>query len=270
MRYQFKAVQFSLAFHALIILIIIGMSSSSVVPANSVIVIDFSIEDSMNGESSGAGTVDIAKTKPENKPKIRERKPKVINRETETKKQQLEVKESKEVIVPTPTLDTQVQVSEGEVPVSAYPETADFQYKSVQSVQTNFSTSTGDGMRGQLGGSGLAGKGTKLTSSGSYGNSDSDMLRRSRYLKENFSYIRDVIQKKVTYPRLARQMGWEGRVKVSFIISSDGNVRDIKVIQSSGKEVLDTGATKAVNDASPLPKPPVEARIIIPIVYRLD
>ncbi|MEW6571581.1 MAG: energy transducer TonB [Nitrospirota bacterium] len=271
MSYQFKAFQFSLAFHALMILVIIGASSSSsVVPANRVIVIDFSIEDSTNGENPGGGTVDIAKTKPEHNSRILERKPKVVNKKTETEEQQLEVKESKEVIVPAPTLDTQVQISEGEVPVLAHPETGDSQHSSVQSTQTNFSTSAGDGMQGQLNGSSLAGKGMKLTSSSGYGNSDSDMLRRSRYLKESFSYIRDMIQKKVTYPRLARQMGWEGKVTVSFIVSIIGSAKDVKVVRGSGVNILDKSAMEAVKNASPFPEPPVEAQIIIPITYKLN
>ncbi len=270
MKYQFKAFRFSLAFHALIILIIIGMSSSPVVPTNRVIVIDFSIEDSINGENSGAGTVDIAKTKSEHNSKIREQKPKVISRETETKEKQLEIKESREVLVPTPILDTQVQVSEGEVPVLAYTEFTDSQYKSVQAIQANLSTYTGDKMQDQLGKSGSVGKGTKLTSSSSYRDSDSDMLRKNRYLKESFSYIRDMIQKKVTYPELARQMGWEGKVTVSFIISIVGYAKDIKVMRSSGVDVLDKSAIEAVKNASPFPEPPVEAQIIIPITYNIN
>jgi protein TonB len=250
MRYQFKAFQFSLAFHALMILIMIGLSSSSVVPINRVLVIDFSVEDSVNGENSGAGTADIAKTKPEHNSKIRELKPAVI--------------------IPNPTLDTQVQISEGEVPVLAYPENTDSQYKSVKAIKANFSTLAGDTLQGQWGWSGSAGEGTKLAFSGSYGSSDSDMLRKSRYLKESFSYIKDMIQKKITYPRLARQMGWGGKVTISFFISVIGSAKDIKVMRSSGVDVLDKSAIEAVRDASPFPEPPVEAQIIIPITYKLN
>jgi hypothetical protein len=49
-----------------------------------------------------------------------------------------------------------------------------------------------------------------------------------------------------------------------------GSAKDIKVMRSSGVDVLDKSAIEAVENASPFPKPPIEAQIIIPIVYRLD
>jgi protein TonB len=93
--------------------------------------------------------------------------------------------------------------------------------------------------------------------------------KRFTYLKANFSYIRDLINRKLTYPLTARQRGWEGKVKVSFTISRDGFVKDITIIESSGIEVLDRNAVKAVKNASPYPRPPVAAQIIIPIKYEL-
>lgn len=91
-----------------------------------------------------------------------------------------------------------------------------------------------------------------------------------KYLKENFSYIRDAIQKKISYPGIARQMGWEGKVVVSFIVCSDGHARDIKVKEGSGIELLDKNAIETVKKASPFPRPPVEAQLLIPIKYSLD
>jgi len=44
----------------------------------------------------------------------------------------------------------------------------------------------------------------------------------------------------------------------------------VNIIQTSGIEVLDMSAIKAVKDASPFPKPPCEAQIIIPLVYKLN
>jgi protein TonB len=93
--------------------------------------------------------------------------------------------------------------------------------------------------------------------------------KKATYLKANFSYIRDMVNRKLTYPVIARQMGWEGKVKVSFTISRDGFARDVTITQSSGKEVLDNSAVEAVRNASPFPRPPVSAQIIIPIRYRL-
>jgi len=89
------------------------------------------------------------------------------------------------------------------------------------------------------------------------------------YLKKNFFYIRDLIQKNITYPRVARQMGWQGKVTVSFLILNDGRISNIKIKQSSGKDVLDNNAVETVKRASPFPPPPVKAEITVPVVYAL-
>ncbi|MCD6265055.1 MAG: energy transducer TonB, partial [Deltaproteobacteria bacterium] len=45
-------------------------------------------------------------------------------------------------------------------------------------------------------------------------------------------------------------------VTIRFVITSEGNVRQTKVVKTSRHRVLDTAALKAVKDASPFPKPP--------------
>lgn len=110
----------------------------------------------------------------------------------------------------------------------------------------------------------------ETTSSMGGGGDEETVFSRENYLRANFSYIRDAIHKKATYPLIARQMGWEGKVEVSFIICADGSVKEIKVVRSSGIEVLDKGAEESIKKASPFPKPPVEANVIIPIHYRLN
>jgi TonB family protein len=94
-------------------------------------------------------------------------------------------------------------------------------------------------------------------------------VSQSGYMKNHFTYIRDMIQRKLIYPKIAREMGWEGQVAVSFFIASDGLAKEIKIAASSGRMSLDKNALLAVQNASPFPKPPVEAYIRIPIVYRL-
>lgn len=93
---------------------------------------------------------------------------------------------------------------------------------------------------------------------------------KQRYLKEHFKYIRDLIQKKLTYPRIARKMGWTGKVIVSFVISTDGNVKDIEITESSGFEMLDKNTIEIVKKTSPFPRPPVEAQLLIPVTYKLN
>lgn len=92
----------------------------------------------------------------------------------------------------------------------------------------------------------------------------------SHYVKAHFAYIKDLIHKHIIYPAQAKQMGWEGKVITSFIVSGEGYAKDVKISKSSGYPVLDENAIKAIINASPFPKPPVEAQIIIPILYRLN
>lgn len=93
---------------------------------------------------------------------------------------------------------------------------------------------------------------------------------KQRYLKEHFNYIRDLIQNKLTYPRIARKMGWTGKVVISFVISTDGNVKDINITEGSGFEMLDKNTIETVKKTSPFPRPPVEAQLLIPVTYKLN
>jgi protein TonB len=93
---------------------------------------------------------------------------------------------------------------------------------------------------------------------------------KSRYLAEHFAFIRDKILQNVVYPPLARRLGWQGKVVLSFVINPNGTIKETQVAQGSGHEVLDQNALEALKGSVPFPQPPVEARITIPIVYRLN
>jgi len=90
-----------------------------------------------------------------------------------------------------------------------------------------------------------------------------------RYLKEHFTYIRDLITKQLTYPPMARRMRWSGKVIVGFVITEDGTVHNLRVVDSSGFPILDKSATETVRNVAPFPKPPVRAEIIVPINFRM-
>lgn len=90
------------------------------------------------------------------------------------------------------------------------------------------------------------------------------------YIRRHFSYIRDSIQKNLNYPKIAREMGWEGKVTVSFVVCENGYVDSIKIIESSGFGILDKNAIETIKKIARFPRPPVEAQVIIPIVYRLN
>ncbi|MCP4671821.1 MAG: energy transducer TonB [Desulfobacula sp.] len=92
----------------------------------------------------------------------------------------------------------------------------------------------------------------------------------SQYTKAQFSHIQKSIQQLIKFPRIARKMGWEGKVVVEFIICKDGTVKDILTVQSSGFKALDKNAVESIKKAAPFPKPPTTAKLIIPVVYQLN
>jgi len=55
------------------------------------------------------------------------------------------------------------------------------------------------------------------------------------------------------YPEMARRQGVEGAPKVAFSISEDGKVGGVKVVESSGNEILDNAAVEAIENSAPLP-----------------
>lgn len=93
---------------------------------------------------------------------------------------------------------------------------------------------------------------------------------QKRYLREHFAYIRDLIGKELRYPRQAVRMGWHGRVTVSFLVLVDGSVSDLRVTHGSGVPLLDRNALDTVERAAPFPKPPVSARLVMPVDYLLE
>ncbi len=133
----------------------------------------------------------------------------------------------------------------------------------------------GEGGQGTGGGSGSgpgagggmgSGHGRGLGS----GRGDGDPNLKTQYLREHFAYIRNLIMKHLTYPRMARKMGWKGRVVVAFIIRENGTVENTRVVSSCGYEVLDSNTMKTIREVQPFPRPPVKAEIVIPIVYKLE
>lgn len=91
-----------------------------------------------------------------------------------------------------------------------------------------------------------------------------------KYITENFSYIRNMVMKKISYPFSAKKMGIHGRVTVSFVVTDSGCVEELKVVESSGHGILDDSAVEAVKQAEPFPKPMAAVKIILPITYRLE
>jgi periplasmic protein TonB len=114
------------------------------------------------------------------------------------------------------------------------------------------------------------GSGMDVSGVGNGSRGESAEALRDRYLRKHFGYIRDLINGNLRYPCRARRMGWSGALKVEFTVREDGSVDGIRVIKSSGVNMLDYNAVETVRRSSPFPKPPVSARLIIPVEYILE
>ncbi len=66
-----------------------------------------------------------------------------------------------------------------------------------------------------------------------------------------FSQIKRRIELAWSYPMEAQKNQWGGRLTVIFTIEKDGNVSSVKLLSSSGYEILDDYAIKAIWFASP-------------------
>lgn len=106
--------------------------------------------------------------------------------------------------------------------------------------------------------------------SGGNGNGQGAENAKNDYL----AMVRLRIDRHKTYPQAARMRQLQGTVVVHFVITLEGTVKTLKIIQSSGYTVLDEAGLKAIRDASPFPRPPDklvkgEIPVEIPIVFEL-
>ncbi|OGW27728.1 MAG: hypothetical protein A2X59_13030 [Nitrospirae bacterium GWC2_42_7] len=225
-----KGIQISVLVHLLAIITIISINNS--IPANTVMQIDFRMENTADTSNKSQETVS-----------------RLIKQEKIKSVQQTEPKHSSAAVSPS--------ISENQAPVPApiaSQEIKEQRYSETQSIN-NSSSSVKEAVKVKV-------------EPASTGNSIESV--KQIYLKEHFNYIRDLIQKKLIYPNIARRMGWTGKVVVSFVISTDGNVKDIKITEGSGFELLDKNTIEIVKKTSPFPKPPVEAQLMIPVTYNLN
>lgn len=140
-------------------------------------------------------------------------------------------------------------------------------------IQTASMTGSGSGKSGQAGGAAQGnGKSGGAGNGGGSGNGsgNSQEQLRSKYLSENFAYIKDIIQKHLAYPAKARREGLTGKARVSFVILENGQVANIKILNSTGYEILDLNLIETIKEVAPFPKPPIKAELRMPIFYRLE
>ena len=104
----------------------------------------------------------------------------------------------------------------------------------------------------------------------------SETIKDSTLMRLFKDYIR-MIQERVVnsayYPSDAQESDWEGTVRLSILLVSDGRLKEVKILESSGYGILDKAALEAVNKQAPYPSFPKhikhkELEVEIPITYR--
>ena len=64
--------------------------------------------------------------------------------------------------------------------------------------------------------------------------------------------IKTALQKHLTYPQIARRRGWQGTVTIYVTIMSNGDLRQVKLGNSSGYTLLDDSAINALRKVGKL------------------
>lgn len=67
------------------------------------------------------------------------------------------------------------------------------------------------------------------------------------------------LKRMLRYPAQARRQGIRGETRVSFVVVADGSVSAVRVVGSSGSDILDNAALEAVRRAAPFPPIPDSA-----------
>ncbi|NAZ29747.1 MAG: TonB family protein [Caldimicrobium sp.] len=117
--------------------------------------------------------------------------------------------------------------------------------------------------------------GSKSPSTADHTLKEGAMTKRSepsgKVEEAQFSIISKLVREHLEYPYLARRMGWEGEVLLFFRLNPTGEVEELKVLKSSGFEVLDKSAVNAVKRASKhFPRPKQIVLIKLPIQFKLE
>jgi len=128
------------------------------------------------------------------------------------------------------------------------------------------SGATGANQTGGNSGSGTTGSNQ---TGGNSGTGDTGEKLASKYRAEHFAYIKHIIEQNISYPQRARRMGWTGRIVVSFDVLKNGHVQDIRIVKSSGYELLDSNLVETIRKVEPFPRPPVSVILNMPITYEL-
>jgi protein TonB len=243
-----KAVVLSIMLHGLFLCGIHTVGRTFADTAARPVVIDFTLMDSGGTapERREAAAKQPAVPEPKRRAEVRE---KTVVRKVE----KTETWRPATTNVPQPALE-----AAGPVPVSSKANEA--RPEKVAATQSG-----GSGDKGPAAPVGTAAPGTS-GGDGSY----SGEQAHSRYTREHYAYIKELIEKKLSYPPRARKMGWTGRVVVCFQVLKNGRVDKVWIKNSSGYEILDRNVIDTIHAVEPFPRPPEWVELSMPIIYRID
>jgi len=71
-----------------------------------------------------------------------------------------------------------------------------------------------------------------------------------------FNRIKIAIEQNWEYPELALRYGLQGRLSLEFAIGANGQLEQLRIIRSSGSQLLDDEALRAIRAAAPFPPIP--------------
>ena len=71
-----------------------------------------------------------------------------------------------------------------------------------------------------------------------------------------FTKIKQLIESQWDYPELAQRYGLQGTLTVEFIIGPYGELERLRLVRSSGSQLLDAEALRAIQAAAPFPPVP--------------
>ncbi len=103
---------------------------------------------------------------------------------------------------------------------------------------------------------------------------EAETVSEDKTVNHMLGLIRHSIQEHFVYPPFAQRQGWEGEVLVALQLSAEGEIRDIRVIRSSGYRVLDEDALLILRRIGSIPNARAwlhgqRYSAQIPIIYRL-
>ena len=71
-----------------------------------------------------------------------------------------------------------------------------------------------------------------------------------------FTKIKQLIESQWQYPELALRYGLQGRLFLEFTVGADGRLERLRMVRSSGSQLLDEEALRAIKAAAPFPPIP--------------